>query len=122
MHFPLPDYAGLPDGTYYGFTEGDSKAERIIQMLENNSNIIIFSGHSHYEFKTQENEKKIKTYNRTISIPSVSLPRDYNGDYYEDDTHSEGFIVDVYNNGLMLKGVSFINNKYLPLANYFIEI
>ena len=124
MHFPIPGYAGLKNGQYYGFASGDSKINTLVDLITNNKNVIMFSGHSHFKFDCQLQESQMNIYDKnntvaaTISVPSSSLPREYNGRYLYDDTHSEGYIVDVYKDYIVVKGIDFINNVYVPYASY----
>jgi hypothetical protein len=34
---------------------------------------------------------------------------------------SEGYVVDVYENGIVLRGYDFVNAKFIPYAHYYID-
>ena len=50
------------------------------------------------------------------------MPRDIVGsalsNIYAD---SEGYVVDVYENGIHLRGRDFIKKEFLPIANYWLD-
>lgn len=98
-------------------------------LLIHYKNTIFFHGHSHLRFSLQSkdcayaNIDKSKGY-RSVHIPSISVPRfdmdnDGVGDYYF--AGSEGYIVDVYENEILLKGRDFVTGKYLPIATYKLD-
>lgn len=98
-------------------------------LLIHYKNTIFFHGHSHLKFGFQlkdcayANIDDSKGY-RSVHIPSISVPRiDANSDGVADDNYagSEGYIVDVYENEILLKGRDFVGNKYLPIATYRID-
>ena len=77
-------------------------------------------------FDSQEDNPKAN-YDRnftchSVHIPSLSMPREYeNSAYVGKSAESEGYVVDVYENYLVLRGRDFAKEKFLPLANYIIK-
>ena len=35
---------------------------------------------------------------------------------------SQGYLIEVYNNGIYLKGYDFVSNKYVAIAQYFLDV
>lgn len=99
-------------------------------LMKHYKNTVLFHGHSHLKFDLQEVDKKanyssVNGY-RSIHIPSLSVPRDIVDNalsviYAE----SEGYIVDVFENCIILNGRDFIDNdkngNWLPIATYKID-
>ena len=60
----------------------------------------------------------------SIHIPSLAVPRDDpDGDRVYDTMYqeSEGYVVNVYENGIHLQGRDFIRDKFLPIASYWLD-
>ena len=94
-------------------------------------NVILFTGHSHLEFQLQRLSDNANCSERTeslchrVHIPSCAKPRandvsteDVKGNTYTNYGSSEGYVMDVYKDYIILKGINFVDNKYLPLAQY----
>jgi 3',5'-cyclic AMP phosphodiesterase CpdA len=94
-------------------------------LMEHYTNVIWFHGHSHIKFDEQENVS-FANYDRmhgchSVHIPSLAVPRDYiDGTTTDMYAESEGYIVDVYENHIVLRGRDFIKEKFLPIATYCI--
>jgi len=152
-HLFFPDKAGnfnkiYPEGNWLG----GKQLERLNRLNELYLNAIWFSGHSHWMWYLQslpdnvnktENSDRANVYRTfdsnneptcgwTIHVPSCAKPIDSTGsnrdDGDESDACSEGAIVDVYDNYIILKGISFkdksdtnYNTKYIPLAYYKLD-
>lgn len=97
-------------------------------------NVILFTGHSHLEFQLQRLSDNANCSERTeslchrVHIPSCAKPRandvsteDVKGNTYTNYGSSEGYVMDVYPDYIILKGINFVDNKYLPLAQYKIN-
>ena len=90
----------------------------------------LFHGHSHLRLYLQEFDKKANYSSdvgyRSVHIPSLGVPRDVNsgtaGYVYAE---SEGYIVDVYDNYIVLNGRDFIDNEKdgheIPIATYKVD-
>lgn len=103
-----------------------------INLLRHYKNTILFHGHSHTQFKLQEIDGKANYSSadgyRSIHIPSLSVPRDIADDgtaLTDVFAESEGYIVDVYDDCIVLNGRDFIDNDadghILPIATYKID-
>lgn len=103
-----------------------------INLLKHYKNAILFHGHSHTKFQLQEIDDKANYSNedgyRSVHISSLAVPRDL----AEDGTNltdifaeSEGYIVDVYDDYIILNGRDFIDidadGHILPIATYKID-
>ena len=108
--------------------QGDEKA--IFEgLLRQYPNIVFFHGHSHLKFDLQRHDA-MANIDRvfgcwSVHVPSLSVPR---GPVSAVDTtrvelyaESEGYIVDVYPNGIHLRGRDFVAGKYLPIASYWLD-
>ena len=97
-------------------------------LLQHYQNVIWFHGHSHMQYALQE-ESPLANYDRvfgchSVHIPSLSAPRtaDPQGDGYADIyTASEGYVVDVYPDGIHLRGRDFVGDTFLPIASYWLD-
>lgn len=99
-------------------------------LLKHYSNVIYFHGHTHAKFNVQEyhpmNTIDTMFGRYSIHIPSFTNPTDRvpNGTKYkysEDRNAGEGYIIDVYENGIVLNGKDFVNNKLVPLGCYCLD-
>lgn len=97
-------------------------------LLKHYPNVIWFHGHSHTKFHGQE-FGKYANYDdvfgcHSVHVPSCAIPRtDADGDFefqieYDD---SEGYVVDVYENGIHLRGRDFVKGEFLPIASYWLD-
>lgn len=104
---------------------GVSKTNAFMGILQQYPNVILFHGHSHMKFECQEYDLNA-TYTerngfKSVHIPSVGKPRYINmatGETPEDMAGSQGYIVDVYADCIVLNGWDFVNNQYVPLGVY----
>lgn len=98
-------------------------------LMKHYKNAHLFHGHSHLKFdlQTKDNLANIDSLfgGWSIHIPSLSVPRtgsvvgaSSRQEIYAD---SEGYVVDVYENGIYLKGRDFVNEKFLPIASYWLD-
>lgn len=147
-HLFFPDKAGNFNNIYpLGNWLGGSQLDKLTKLNEKYLNTIWFSGHSHWMWDLQkfpdfinetENADRANVFrsfdeggNSTSGwaahVPSCASPIDSHGtDRWETGgPYSEGAIVEVYEDYIILKGVSFkgrndedYNFKYVPLAQY----
>ena len=129
MHVLAAETCG--DGrNIYPYTKLRTNAEsvRFKNMLRQHPNVIWFHGHSHMKFN-QQAYSDAANYDqalgcRSVHIPSLAVPRDINtaGTGYVDVyAASEGYVVDVYEQGIHLRGRDFVAGEYLPIASYWLE-
>lgn len=109
-----------------------SYTAKFIQLLQANPNVIYFHGHSHTLLEMQEymeglDPKRNANYDfecgvHSIHIPSTTMPRDIsNGTRVEKGAKSEGYIMDVYEKHIVLKGIDFVSGENIPIATYCLE-
>ena len=126
MHF-FP-WNGSGDAVnFYGKNDMDNiQGQVFYSLLSHYSNVVYFHGHSHAKFELQE----LNTMNNydnifgchSVHIPSITSPTYGNGTGYSKDYNgSEGYIVDVYENNIILKGRDFITGRFLPIATYSLD-
>ncbi len=104
--------------------------QAFISLLRHYKNTILFHGHSHTRYWLQELDEKANYSDhygyRSVHIPSLAVPRDPDGtNLTEIYAESEGYIVDVYDDCIILNGRDFIDNDtdghWLPIATYKID-
>jgi predicted phosphodiesterase len=132
--FPAEHNVGNPNNFYgsvlpWKTTDGFI-GQAYIELLQHYKNVILICGHSHSRFELQE-EDDMANYSdkngyRSIHIPSLSVPRDIvDGVRTEVYAESEGYVVDVYDDYIILNGRDFIDNdndgNILPIATYKID-
>lgn len=114
----------------YPYTKLTSNTESVAfkNLLKHYKNVLFFHGHTHMKYRLQE-YGEFANYDdvfgcHSIHIPSLSVPRD---DANEDGTYetvyadSEGYVVDVYENGIHLRGRDFVKGEFLPIASYWLD-
>lgn len=104
--------------------------QTFIDLITNYKNVIYFSGHTHLAFYLQEygkdnNIKSASDICHRVHIPSCAKPR-ISSDGTEGSAQvysagSEGYLMEVYEKGILLKGINFETNKFLPIANYYLD-
>ena len=116
------DAKDLRENSIFDFW-GTEKTNAFLELLNQHKNVILFHGHSHIKFECQEMDKSAnyteKNGFKSVHIPSLSRPR--NIDLSSSETPyandaSQGYIVDVYDDCIVLNGMDFINNQYIPLG------
>ena len=131
--FPYEDGVGDANRYYGGGqwrTKDSNVGQAFISLLKHYKNAILFHGHSHLRFYLQEVDKKANYSSevgyRSVHIPSLAVPRDrVDGSTQYIYAESEGYIVDVYDDYIILNGRDFIDNDadghILPIAMYKID-
>lgn len=118
--------SGNPGGLYSFDMFSGTKGSVFQSLLKHYKNTVLFHGHSHTKFSLQRVDEKAN-YScalgyRSVHIPSLAVPRDIAGsslsDIYAD---SEGYVVDVYENGIHLRGRDFVKGEFLPIASYWLD-
>lgn len=123
--FPWGD-SGNPGGRYPFDMFSGTKGSVFQSLLRHYKNTVFFHGHSHTKFYLQEVDEKANYSDalgyRSVHIPSLAAPRDIVGsalsNIYAD---SEGYVVDVYENGIHLRGRDFVKGEFLPIASYWLD-
>lgn len=123
--FPWGD-SGNACGLYTWDMFSGTKSSVFLSLLKHYKNTVLFHGHSHLKFKLQEMDKKANYSSalgfRSVHIPSIAVPRDSVDGVLTDVTGaSEGYVVDVYENGIHLRGRDFVKGIFPPIAGYWID-
>lgn len=107
---------------------GAAKTANFINLMKQYPNAILFHGHTHIKFEAQEFDKDANFSEengfKSVHVPSLGAPRTLisaDGTWQADDAGSQGYIVDVYADCIVLNGMDFINNQPVPLGVYRIE-
>lgn len=107
------------------------KTDAFKNLLKHYKNTIVFHGHSHLKFECQKEDKEAnyseKDGFKSVHVSSLGRPRDIGNitmhNYLENE--SQGYIVDVYDDYIILNGLDFINNgadvNIIPIATYKID-
>lgn len=99
-----------------------------LSLIEQYKNVIYFSGHTHTNFEAQTlneyaNIKKADKICNRVHISSLARPRVYDGSsFVNTPAGAEGYLMEVYDNGILLKGYDFVTNKLIAIAQYFMEV
>lgn len=96
-------------------------------LMKHYKNVTVFHGHSHFKFDLQKADSRANYTDdvgyRSIHIPSLAVPR--NTDMTVLYAESEGYIVDVFDDCIVLRGRDFIDNEtngnWKPIATYKID-
>ena len=122
----------------YPFNDGlitteNSISRRMRDLMSKYKNVVHFSGHSHLEFELSKYEPKANCSQRSenmcsrVHIPSVTRPRmlvdinDISQGVKTDSTKSYGYLVEVYEDFIILKGYDFIEGIFLANHQYIID-
>ena len=125
-HYPPSGYSGLADGQYYGWTSTATEDDELVSALLQTKNVILFTGHTHYRLNVEETYDSVNIYRFNnskaafVHVPSNSRPRDKNGNTVEQ--YSEGYIVDVYEQGVVIRGVDFVSGEFMPDYEYVMSV
>ena len=97
-------------------------------LMQHYKNVTLFHGHSHLKFELQRIDDKANYSDalgfRSVHIPSLAVPRDDandDGTYENVYADSEGYVIDVYENGIHLRGRDFVKGEFLPIASYWLD-
>lgn len=108
---------------------GTTKTNAFMSVMRQYQNAILFHGHSHMKFECQEDDRNANYTERngfkSVHVPSLGKPRDVDlpdGTTPEDMTASEGYIVDVYDDCIVINGRDFVRNEWSPLGVLKIDI
>ena len=97
-----------------------------LSLVSHYANAIWFHGHSHTAFESQK-DNALANYDKlfgihSVHIPSLSVPREYEASaYVAKYSESEGYVVDVYEDGIHLRGRDFAKGEFLPIASYWLD-
>jgi predicted MPP superfamily phosphohydrolase len=129
-HVRPQDTCGNAYGIYNYDIWGGTEQTVFESMMKHYKNVILFHGHSHLKFNLQTKDNKANYEHdlfgiHSIHIPSLAVPRtgDITGASSRKELYaeSEGYVVDVYENAIVLRGRDFVNAKFLPIATYCLD-
>lgn len=107
---------------------GATKKGVFMDLMKHYKNTILFHGHSHMRFESQQLDKNAnytqKNGFRSVHIPSSATPRTVdleNNASVDDYFSSQGYLVEVYENHIVLKGRDFYKGEFIPIAQYCID-
>lgn len=104
-----------------------SKGTALKNLLRQYPKVVLFHGHTHIKFEEQEKDESLNYTNKngfhSVHIPSLGRPRDIidNALVYA-PAESQGYIVDVYDDCIVLNGMDLINNEYVALGVFKIDV
>lgn len=120
-----PAYAR--ENSIFGYW-GRTKTANFINLLKQYPNVILFHGHTHMMFEAQEFDKEANFSEengfKSFHVPSSGIPRrlmSEDGAWEAENSESQGYIVDVYDDCIVLNGVDLVNVKPIPLGVYKID-
>ncbi|MBR2715084.1 MAG: metallophosphoesterase [Ruminococcus sp.] len=129
-HIPIESSSGDPLDTLQGITSKIASEKTSVSfknLLTHYKNAIHFHGHTHFRLDCQQYDKKANyddmLSTHSIHISSLSNPRviDENGSFAGSPESCEGYVVDVYKDGIALRGTDIINEELIPIANYYLD-
>ncbi|MBQ2759018.1 MAG: metallophosphoesterase [Clostridia bacterium] len=113
------------------YTPGANDEICLRELLREYDNVFFFNGHSHWAYHMQSLNPNLNISKNGedgatfVHVSSVSSPR-VTGDYQvlwsgTDPNMSEGYLIEVYEDTLLLMGVDFVNGTVLAYATYECE-
>ena len=124
--FPWGDSGNANNAYAYGDLFAGTQGDVFKSLMAHYKNTVFFHGHSHMKFDLQEIDKRANYSEafgyRSVHIPSLCVPRDIiDGTLTNIYADSEGYVVDVYEDGIHLRGRDFVKGEFLPIASYWID-
>lgn len=129
QHVRPQDGCGNAFGIYATDIWGGTEAIAFENLMRHYKNAHLFHGHSHLKLalQTKDNLANIDRLfgGWSIHIPSLTAPRsgDVSGaaSRVELYAESEGYVIDVYENSIILRGRDFVKNENIPLGTYCLD-
>lgn len=106
---------------------GATKTGVFMSMLRHYKNTVLFHGHSHVVYESQQLDKAAiyteKNGFRSVHVPSLARPLIVrsDGSHYNDDNAAQACIMDVYAECVVLRGMDMIGEKPIPIGTYRID-
>lgn len=104
-----------------------AKKTTFINIMKKYKNAILFHGHTHVGFEAQLQVKNI-IYSTALGFKSVHVPAIYNlrdfdipNGKFKEEYGAQGYVVDVYENHIVLKGYNLLENTIVPIGQYCID-
>ena len=131
-HLTLSDDSGNPNDIHNAYWLGLEPT--LVGVMQHYKNAMLFHGHSHLYLEEQFNfsyaNYSTKKGFRSVHIPSSSGNRiTVNGAFELNSSGSKvnrpelrsGYIADVYENAVVLRGYNFHEKAFVPIAQYCID-
>lgn len=119
--------SGNPYGVYGNnvFDWWGENTTVFINLMSHYKNTVLFHGHSHIHFDMQEKVKNA-IYSevlgfRSVHVPSLSWNRKIVDGASVNVGGCYGYLVDVYDDYIILNGLDLLTNKSVPIATYCID-
>lgn len=127
-HVRPQDGCGNAMGIYSYDIWGGTEATVFEALMSHYKNAHQFHGHSHLKFSLQSYSDKANIDHIfggwSIHVPSLAVPRGANSALNGVEqlySESEGYVVDVYDSGIHLRGRDFVKDEFLPIASYWLD-
>lgn len=108
---------------------GATKTNNFINLMKQYPNAILFHGHTHIKFEAQQYDKGANYTEengfKSVHVPSSGTPREVtsaDGTWVAKESESQGYIVDVYEDCVVLNGMDLVGNNIVPIGTYKIII
>ena len=133
VHAPIDDAQHCGDALNVITWDGIGSYKTVfISLLRHYRNVIWFHGHTHAMLEMQDylqglNPPLPANYDFTdgvhsIHIPSAAISRDISSGIREDVVAtSQGYLMDVYDNHIVLKGRDFVKGEFIPISHYCLD-
>lgn len=132
-HLFFPDRAGNMNDVYpeANWLCGD-QLERLENLCRKYHNSVWFSGHSHWEWALQKFQDRANVHRDydgfspasgwTVHVPGCGCPITSDGTTrVNNPPASEGALIHVYKDHILVLGLDLKNGKYLPIATYHLD-
>lgn len=114
------------------YTQGCADEVRFRSLLQEYHNVVFFNGHSHWAYDMQKYNEQLNitdydgTYATLVHVSSVTSPRRVTSDNDPEKGDfpmysSEGYVISVYEDRIVLTAVDFLRGEPLAYATYVIE-
>ena len=107
---------------------GATRRAVFMRLMAHYKNTVLFHGHSHTMYQCQQYDKAVNYTERngfrSVHVPSLSLPRYMDLETekaVEDQSGSQGCIVDAYDDYIILRGYGYITDEPIPLGTLKID-
>lgn len=100
---------------------------RVKKALAGHGNVVLFHGHTHFMPSMQELDELTNYTNKngfhSVHVPSLSAPAFVNeaGERQITNEESYGYLVDVYDDCILLRGRDFVKNQWIPIGTFKIN-
>ena len=129
VHPNLSDDSGNANGAYTSnqFFNSWAHTDAFKELLASHDNVVLFHGHSHMMFECQGVDECANYTEKngfcSVHVPSLSRPcAIVNGKREYQNDKSQGYIVDVYDDCIVLNGLDLLTDTVVPIATYAVTM